>query len=104
MDKSKNEKLSIDEENFISNYNEFRINSKIESLGYNRTSFLKTGIQRANYSKIKIEETYYDDISPMFDLFFLSNKPQHYAVKNNKKSRSSASIINQFAETLNNMP
>ena len=104
MDKSKYEKLSIDEENFISNYNEFRINSKIESLGYNRTSFLKTGIKRTNFSKTQIEETYYDDISPMLDLFFLSKKPQYYVVKNNKNSKSSASIINQFAETLNNMP
>ena len=104
MDKSKHEKLSIDEENFISNYNEFRINSKIESLGYNRTSFLKTSIQRANFRKIQIEETYYDDISPTLDLFFLSKKPQYYTVKNNKNSRSSASVINQFAKTLNNMP
>ena len=104
LDKSKYEKLSIDEENFISNYNEFRINSKIESLGYNRTSFLKTGIKRTNFSKTQIEETYYDDISPMLDLFFLSKKPQYYEIKNNKNSRSSTSIINQFAETLNNMP
>ena len=104
LDKSKYEKLSIDEENFISNYNEFRINSKIESLGYNRTSFLKTGIKRTNFSKTQIEETYYDDISPMLDLFFLSKKPQYYTVKINKNSRSSASVINQFAETLNNMP
>ena len=104
LDKSKYAKLSIDDKNFISNYNEFRINSKIESLGYNRTSFLKTSIQRANFRKIQIEETYYDDISPMLDLFFLSKKPQYYTVKNNKNSRSSASVINQFAETLNNMP
>ena len=104
LDKSKYEKLSIDDKNFILNYNEFRINSKIESLGYNRTSFLKTSIQRANFRKIQIEETYYDDISPMLDLFFLSKKPQYYTVKNNKNSRSSASVINQFAETLNNMP
>ena len=104
LDKSKYAKLSIDEKNFISNYNEFRINSKIESLGYNRTSFLKTGIQRADFSKIQIQETYYDDISPMLDLFFLSKKPQYYDLKNNKNIRSSTSIINQFAETLNKMP
>ena len=104
LDKSKYEKLSIDEENFISNYYEFRINSKIDSLGYNRTYFLKTDIQRANFSKKQIKEIYYDDISPMLDLFFLSKKPQYYEVNNIKNSESSASIINQFAETLNNMP
>ena len=104
LDKSKFEKLSIDEENFISNYYEFRINSKIDSLGYNRTSFLKTDIQRANFSKKQIKEIYYDDISPMLDLFFLSKKPQYYEVNNIKNRKSSASLINQFAETLNKMP
>lgn len=104
MDKSKYEKLSIDDENFISNYSEFRINSKIESLGYNSVSFLKNGIQRTNFSKMQIEESYYDDISPMLDLFYITKKPQYYEVRNNKNIKTSTSIINQFAEILNNMP
>ena len=104
MDKSKYEKLSTDDKNFIANYNEFRINSKIESLGYDKNSFLKTGTHKANVNKIQIDEGFYNDISPMLDLFYLSEKPQYYQVKYNHNSNSSASIINQFAETLNNMP
>ena len=99
--KSQNQKLSNDEKKFIKDYNKFRINYKIEKLGFEKKSFLKN--KNTNENTIVINNDFYKDISPMLDLFFITSDPESYEYKNDFNYDNPSSVLIKFSNLINNL-
>ena len=100
-EKSQYQKLSNDEKKFIKDYNKFQINYKIEKLGFGKKSFLKN--KNTNDNIILINNDFYNDISPMLDLFFITSDPKSYEYKNDFNYENSSSVIIKFSNLMNNL-
>ena len=100
-EKSHYQKLSNDEKKFIKDYNKFQINYKIEKLGFGKKSFLKN--KNTNDNIILINNDFYNDISPMLDLFFITSDPKSYEYKNDFNYENSSSVIIKFSNLMNNL-
>ena len=100
-EKSQYKKLSNDEKKFIKDYNKFQINYKIEKLGFGKKSFLKN--KNTNDNIILINNDFYNDISPMLDLFFITSDPKSYEYKNDFNYENSSSVIIKFSNIMNNL-
>ena len=100
-EKSQYQKLSNDEKKFIKDYNKFQINYKIEKLGFGKKSFLKN--KNTNDNIILINNDFYNDISPMLDLFFITSDPKSYEYKNDFNYENSSSLIIKFSNLMNNL-
>ena len=100
-EKSQYQKLSNDEKKFIKDYNKFQINHKIEKLGFGKKSFLKN--KNTNDNIILINNDFYNDISPMLDLFFITSDPKSYEYKNDYNYENSSSVIIKFSNLMNNL-
>ena len=103
IEKSQNQKLSKDEKKFIKDYNKFRINYKIEKLGFGKKSFLKSKNKNSNENLILINNDFYRDISPMLDLFYITSDPESYEHKNDFNYENSSSVIMEFSNLMNNL-
>ena len=88
---------------FIKDYNEYRINYKIEKLGFGKKSFLKSKNKNTNENIILINDDFYNDISPMLDLFFITSDPKSYEYKNDFNYENSSSVIIKFSDLMNNL-
>ena len=102
-EKSQNQKLSNDEKKFIKDYNEYRINYKIEKLGFGKKSFLKSKNKNTNENIILINDDLYNDISPMLDLFYITSDPESYEYKNDFNYENPSSVIIKFSNLMNNL-
>ena len=100
-EKSQYQKLSNDEKKFIKDYNKFQINYKIEKLGFGKKSFLIN--KNTNDNIILIKNDFYNDISPMLDLFFITSDPKSYEYKNDFNYENSSSLIIKFSNLMNNL-
>ena len=100
-EKSQYQKLSNDEKKFIKDYNKFQINYKIEKLGFGKKSFLKN--KNTNDNIMLINNDFYNDISPMLDLFFITSDPRSYEYKNDFNYENSSSVIMKFSNLMNNL-
>ena len=100
-EKSQYQKLSNDEKKFIKDYNKFQINYKIEKLGFGKKSFLIN--KNTNDNIILIKNDFYNDISPMLDLFFITSDPKNYEYKNDFNYENSSSLIIKFSNLMNNL-
>ena len=100
-EKSQYQKLSNDEKKFIKDYNKFQISYKIEKLGFGKKSFLKN--KNTNDNIILINNDFYNDISPMLDLFFITSDPKSYEYKNDFNYENSSSLIIKFSNLMNNL-
>ena len=102
-EKSQHQKLSNDEKKFIKDYNEYRINYKIEKLGFGKKSFLKSKNKNTNENIILINDDLYNDISPMLDLFYITSDPESYEYKNDFNYENPSSVIIKFSNLMNNL-
>lgn len=102
-EKSQHQKLSNDEKKFIKDYNEYRINYKIEKLGFGKKSFLKSKNKNTNENIILINDDLYNDISPMLDLFYITSNPESYEYKNDFNYENPSSVIIKFSNLMNNL-
>ena len=100
-EKSQYQRLSNDEKKFIKDYNKFQINYKIEKLGFGKKSFLKN--KNTNENIILINNDFYNDISPMLDLFFITSDPKSYEYKNDFNYENSSSLIIKFSNLMNKL-
>ena len=100
-EKSQDQKLSNNEKQFIKDYNKFQINYKIEKLGYGKKSFLKN--KNINENITLINNDFYNDISPMLDLFFITSDPKSYEYKNDFNYENPSSVIIKFSNLMNNL-
>ena len=100
-EKSQYQKLSNDEKKFIKDYNKFQINYKIEKLGFGKKSFLTN--KNTNDNIVLIKNDFYNDISPMLDLFFITSDPKSYEYKNDFNYENSSSVIIKFSNLMNNL-
>ena len=100
-EKSQYQKLSNDEKKFIKDYNKFQINYKIEKLGFGKKSFLTN--KNTNDNIVLIKNDFYNDISPMLDLFFITSDPKSYEYKNDFNYENSSSLIIKFSNLMNNL-
>ena len=100
-EKSQFQKLTNDEKKFIKDYNKFQINYKIEKLGFGKKSFLIN--KNTNDNIILIKNDFYNDISPMLDLFFITSDPKSYEYKNDFNYENSSSVIIKFSNLMNNL-
>ena len=102
-EKSQHQKLSNDEKKFIKDYNEYRINYKIEKLGFEKKFFLKSKNKTTNENIILINDDLYNDISPMLDLFYITSDPESYEYKNDFNYENPSSVIIKFSNLMNNL-
>ena len=102
-EKSKNQKLSNDEKKFIKDYKEFRINNKIEKLGLGKKSFIKRKNKNPNENIILINRNFYNDISPLLDLFYITSDLESYEYKNDFNYENPSSAIIIFSNIMNNL-
>ena len=102
-EKSQHQKLSNDEKKFIKDYNEYRINYKIEKLGFGKKFFLKSKNKNTNENIILINDDFYNDISPMLDLFYITSDPESYEYKNDFNYENPSSVIIKFSNLMNNL-
>ena len=102
-EKSQHQKLSNNEKKFIKDYNEYRINYKIEKLGFGKKSFLKSKNKNTNENIILINDDFYNDISPILDLFYIASDPESYEYKNDFNYENPSSVIIKFSNLMNNL-
>ena len=103
LDKSFDQQLNIDEKNFLSNFRNFKVNSKILKLGYTEKSFFHKKNDNIYSNKNFISEKFFNDISPMMDLFFISSEPKTFEVEDSNKRKVSSPILAQFSDIMNNL-
>tara|TARA_B100001248_G_scaffold250062_1_gene223774 strand:- start:671 stop:1663 length:993 start_codon:yes stop_codon:yes gene_type:complete len=103
LGKSSDQQLDIDEKLFLSNFRNFKINSKILKLGYTEKSFFQKKNDNIYSNKNFISEKFYNDISPMMDLFFISSEPKKFEAKVINKRKVSLPILIQFSDIINNL-
>ena len=102
-EKSQHQKLSNDEKKFIKDYNEYRINYKIEKLGFGKKYFLKSKKKNTNENIIFINDDFYNDVSPMLDLFYTTSNPESYEYKSDFNYENPSSVIIKFSNLMNNL-
>tara|TARA_B100002052_G_scaffold214764_1_gene196702 strand:- start:1033 stop:2028 length:996 start_codon:yes stop_codon:yes gene_type:complete len=103
LGKSSDQQLDIDEKIFLSNFRNFKVNSKILKLGYTEKSFFHKKNDNIYSNKNFISEKFFNDISSMMDLFFISSEPKKFEVKVTNKRKVSSPIITQFSDIMNNL-
>ena len=79
------------------------MNSKILKLGYTEKSFFHKKNDNIYSNKNFISEKFFNDISSMMDLFFISSEPKKFEVKVTNKRKVSSPIITQFSDIMNNL-
>ena len=103
IDKSDYHALNNDEKNFLSNYRQFNVNSKILEFGYDENSFLQKNNGGIYSNQNTIGDRFFSDISPMMDLFFISSDPENFLSSPAKIRKVSVPILSKFSEIMNNL-
>ena len=96
-EKSFTDKLNAKEKQFVQDYGNYRVNSKIDKLGLSNKSYF----QNDNKNKINnliINEKLYEDISPMIDLYLLSSKNKINISKDDVKVKNRSFLLNKFSD------
>ena len=101
-EKSFTDKLNAKEKQFVQDYGNYRVNSKIDKLGLPNKFYFQNNANNKINSLI-INEKLYEDISPMIDLYLLSSKHKKNTSINDVKAKNPSYILNKFSDIMNNL-
>ena len=101
-EKSFTDKLNAKEKQFVQDYGNYRVNSKIDKLGLSNKSYFQND-NKNKISSLIINEKLYEDISPMIDLYLLSSKNKINISKDDVKVKNRSFLLNKFSDIMNNL-
>ncbi len=101
-EKSFTDKLNTSEKQFVQDYGRYRVNSKIDKLGLPKKFYFQNKTNK-KINRLIINEKFYEDISPMIDLYLLTPKHKKNTSKGDIKVVNRSFILNKFSDIMNNL-